>query len=243
MNTYLLLDVGNTRTKVGIADGNFNLVEVRTIQNNTLNSDSWFQKYKKCTSLVSSVKTSSIITDLISNNSNFQVLNHKLKLPFNSNYTTPNTLGSDRIAAIAGAIDLFPKTDCLVVDAGTCITYDWVTRKNIHLGGNISPGLQMRLQSMHQFTSQLPLVDLKKEKIKNHIGTSTYEAIANGSVFGIINEIKSYLNPLAKTDKLKLILTGGDAQYLAEYLEKPTFVEPNLVLKGLCKIMELNAKT
>ncbi len=165
-------------------------------------------------------------------------LTHETALPFQNLYATPKTLGKDRLAAVAGAHSLYGSSHCLVVDAGTCIKYDLMMADGRYLGGNIAPGLQMRIEAMHHFTARLPVVRL--DLPSSYIGTSTETALQNGSVRAALLEIEGFYR-LFQTDcpNLKVILTGGDAAFLIEHLGIENLVlQPDLVLFGLQHILD-----
>ncbi len=168
------------------------------------------------------------------------LLDHTLNFPFKINYHTPETLGRDRIAGIAGAWKLFKKENTLVGDLGTCNTYDFITKTGKYIGGNIAPGLNMRLVAMDKFTDKLPYV----EPISNDhlMGLSTTEALQNGAVKGIILEIEGYIKHLkSEFGPINVILTGGDSAFFAKHFKKKIFAEPNLVLIGLNQILKNNS--
>ncbi len=153
-------------------------------------------------------------------------------------YKTPVTLGLDRWAAILGANGLHPTNASLVVDAGTCITYDVLSSSKEYFGGSISPGIEMRFKAVHEFTGRLPLVEWDaNEAIVD--GTDTQSAIKNGILQGIINEIEGFIALNNKKESaLKVIITGGDANFLYKQLQNSIFApqiikDPYLVLKGL----------
>jgi len=140
---------------------------------------------------------------------------------------------------VAGAVKLFPKKSCLVADLGTCITYDFIDKSKKYLGGNIAPGMMMRLQAMDYFTDKLPMV--KPVLNTELLGLSTTEALQNGAIQGIILEIRGYEKTLSKKFGLiNVILTGGDASFFAKHFKKRIFAEPNLVLTGLNEILAKN---
>ncbi|MEL7252015.1 MAG: type III pantothenate kinase [Bacteroidota bacterium] len=168
-------------------------------------------------------------------------LDQKLPLPFVNAYETPATLGKDRLAAAAGAQYWYPGKHCLIVDAGTCITLDLLRSDAVYLGGNIAPGVRMRLRAMHEQTARLPLVEPKgTPKIW---GTTTETALQNGAGLGAALEIEALATRLQQrwTD-LQVVLTGGDAAFLANSLECKIFVHSNLVLWGLNKILTYNVE-
>jgi type III pantothenate kinase len=151
-------------------------------------------------------------------------------------YTTPKTLGVDRIAAVCGALQLFPQRDCLVIDTGTCITYEFLDRNARYHGGSISPGIAMRFEAMHRFTSRLPLV--KPEINVPLVGDSTESAMQSGVIQGVRAEVEGIIQKY--TDQypdLKVIICGGDVRFFENHLKQTVFVAPDLVLIGLNLIL------
>jgi len=167
-----------------------------------------------------------------------QVLNYQTSLPIDLAYKTPETLGADRIAAAVGAFELFPKTNSLVIDLGTCITMDLVTLDGIFKGGIISPGLHMRMKSMAQFTENLPdISSLWQDLPQNTLGKSTYECLLAGAYGGIVNEIKGVLDHLSKDfTSINVILTGGDAVHFESKVKAHIFAGSKIVLTGLYRV-------
>ncbi len=167
-------------------------------------------------------------------------MSHKLALPLSLAYKTPETLGVDRIAAAVGAGVLFPDYAMLVIDAGTAITFDFVEPNGVFAGGNISPGIAMRLKSLHHFTANLPLVSINNSVPE--IGSTTYEAIAAGVRNSVLFEIEEYISRWCNISRQhKVIVTGGDADFLVNSIKSSIFVNSNLVAIGLKRILELNA--
>lgn len=170
-------------------------------------------------------------------------LTAELPLPFINTYTTPHTLGKDRLAAVAGAQAFFPSSACVVVDCGTCIKYEVLHADGRYLGGNISPGLQMRTRAMHTFTARLPEVPLHfPEAI---IGNSTTTALQNGAFGGAVLEILGFVARFESilSSEVQVILTGGDAIGIQPHLLLPRLtVEPYLTLIGLNHILIHNQK-
>ena len=171
------------------------------------------------------------------------------RLPFVSRYTTMDTLGQDRIAVVAAGVGRVTPTapasapnlppgvpPKLIVDAGTCITLDLVDATGTYLGGNISPGLRMRLRAMHEFTARLPLP--RSTVVQGAVGISTEGALLHGGRLGAVYEIEGLYRRLSgEHADLRLWLTGGDAAWLADHLSVPFFHYPNLVLEGLHQIL------
>ncbi len=162
-------------------------------------------------------------------------LDRKRTLPFASDYLSPETLGQDRIAVVAGTKGLF-KTACLVVDAGSCLTLDLVEADGRYRGGNISPGVNMRLRAMHEGTARLPLV--LPSGIREHLGLSTETALRHGGLLGVVYETEGLFQRLRERyPDLQLVLTGGDAPLLLPHFSISVHHSPQLVLYGLNQIL------
>ena len=168
------------------------------------------------------------------------VLSDNTPLPFKLRYESPDTLGTDRLAAVAGAYSMFSSNNVLVIDAGTAVTYDMLGSDNVYIGGNISPGLDMRFRALNEFTGRLPLVS-KGDSFSN-LGVNTIDAIRSGVQAGLIFEINEYIRTLnIKYNDLKIIITGGDGKFLAGKVESAPILAPDLVLDGLNYILDYNA--
>jgi type III pantothenate kinase len=239
----LIIDVGNTRTKVALMDDDL-IVDKHVLDRLTID-------------ILESIKSTNTIEAVIISNVNsataisfveyikswkilFIQLSHETPLPIVNTYKTPETLGKDRLAAVVAANHLFPNSNCLIIDAGTCITYDFINENNYYLGGSISPGLEMRYKAMHQFTASLPL--LNKQRLNTFVGYNTETAMHTGVEAGLAFEIQGFINKyIHKFGQIKVIMAGGDAEYLASMLKNSIFVSPDLVLIGLYKILTYNA--
>ena len=236
----LVVDIGNSRIKIAIFNGkklihsqsgkSFLVKDLRSLE----------KKYAFKQSIMSSVRSKQpYFVQYLFRNYDLLVLDHKTKTGLKNHYKTPKTLGKDRLAASVGAANMFRNKNVLVIDLGTCIKYDFVSKEGVYEGGNIAPGLYMRLEAMHKFTSQLPLV--KPKWNEDMLGKSTKEALQNGAVRGILFEITDFIKTLTKKKgRIHVILTGGDADFFARTLESKIFVDPNLVLKGLNDILLYN---
>jgi type III pantothenate kinase len=167
------------------------------------------------------------------------VLDSETKLPFKNSYKTPKTLGVDRLALVSGAVKLFPHKNALIIDAGTCITFDFISNENTYLGGAISPGIRMRYKSLNNLTANLPLLDTKLPE--DILGDTTDNAIHSGVIFGVLNEIEGAINHyMHKYSDLTVILTGGDANFLSKQLKSSIFANSNFLLQGLNHILQFN---
>ena len=180
------------------------------------------------------------VLDFLHKRNHSYLLSHESKMPISIEYKTPATLGRDRIAAVLGAYYLYPNKNVLIVDAGTCITYEWLTAEGKYLGGNIAPGLRMRLTAMHDYTAKLPLVPLEGKPTL--IGQSTASALFNGAVMGTICEIETFIGRTKKElgNSYRVVLTGGDATYLKEELKVKNKIHTDLVHLGLCELIRYN---
>jgi pantothenate kinase, type III len=240
----LIFDIGNSSTKVALFDG---LKKVKSLRTKHFHCD----ELQKIISpleknieraIVSTVRdTPDFIIDLATLNISYvHILSHKSKLPFKNEYQTPETLGPDRIAAVAGAYLHFPGKKILIIDAGSAITYDFLSGKS-YKGGNISPGISMRFKALNKFTGKLPLASTT-EKFYSP-GRNTIEAITAGVINGIVYEINEYIRTFKKKHAgIKVVLTGGDSGYLKERLNYKVTYLPEIVIDGLNFILEYNAK-
>jgi type III pantothenate kinase len=238
----LIFDIGNTSTKVAIFDGREKIISLRTKIFSCEKLEKTLGKYELNKAILSTVRnTPDFVIDLATRGIPYvHILSHKSKLPFKNEYETPQTLGPDRVAAIAGAYLAFPGKKVLIIDAGSAVTYDFLSGK-IYKGGNISPGLSMRFRALHRFTGKLPLASTT-EKFSS-LGKNTIEAITAGVINGLIYEINEYIRTfLTRHVDLKVIVTGGDSGYLKNRINYKVTYMPDIVLDGLNYILEYNAK-
>lgn len=238
----LIIDVGNSYIKLAVFKGD-TLLEKESVNPSfflkTINKLD--QKYSKIdNAIVASVGRLDVL-DLkaLKKRFNLFVLDIDSKLPFKNLYATPKTLGIDRVALVCGSVAQFPDKNVLIIDAGTCITYDFINYKNNYHGGAISPGISLRYKSLNAYTANLPLLEIK---VPNQlIGDSTENAIHSGVINGVVNEIDGVIN--AYEDKyrdLTVILTGGDAKFLSKQLKSSIFANSNFLLEGLNYILHFN---
>ena len=170
-------------------------------------------------------------------------MSHTTALPFTLEYQSPDTLGKDRIAAVAGAQAQFPNQNTLVIDAGTCVTYDFLTAEGVYLGGAISPGVQLRLRAMNHYTNKLPLLNWDGIKRPQSVGNTTINSMLSGAVNGLVLEMRGFVERYEKQYKaLKIVITGGDSNFFVKELKNGIFADPNLVLKGLNEILIYNGE-
>ncbi|WP_284652795.1 type III pantothenate kinase [Flavobacterium terrisoli] len=240
----LAIDVGNTRIKAAVFEGN-TLFEVITFDKKELieKVEFIFLQYSKIKSIVVASVGNLEKNDFLSFEKRAVVffISYESRFPFDNLYTTPKTLGIDRLVLATGAVLQYPNQNRLVIDAGTCITYDFIDEDNRYLGGAISPGIRLRYESLHQFTAKLPL--LTKAYPEYVIGNSTEESIHSGVVNGITLEIDGFINQYkAQYAKFIIILTGGDSEFLAKRLKNTIFANSNFLLESLNQTFQYNQK-
>ncbi len=225
MARMLTVDIGNTRSKVAIFENNV------LIDFCIFNQISELQTYLQEAALP-------VMACSVSHKPQFaglQVtwLQPNMELPFQIDVVNPSQIGPDRLAAVAGALRLFPHKEILIIDAGTCITYEYVSAKGVYWGGAISPGLRLRYQSMHDHTAALPLLS-GVEEFPLRQGRDTESAMHSGVMFGFRAELEERISDFQRKNEDSVVLiTGGDAQILAKPLKTGIFVEPMLLHLGL----------
>lgn len=231
----LCIDIGNTNIKVGHFQDDA-LVRVDRLKNERA-----VYKLVKATRpehvLVSSVnKKRKKVHQFLTRYTKVYVMDHQTALPIQIDYNTPQTLGLDRLAAAVGAAHKFPNRTCLVIDIGTCITYDLIDQSGIYHGGGISPGIEMRLKSMHKYTSGLPLVGMDEKAPL--VGTSTKSCLQSGAVQGALAEVEGIIYRYGQFyENLTIILCGGGAKFFESKINGHIFANPDLVLIGQNQIL------
>lgn len=240
---YLTIDIGNTRTKAAVFDTSGELIHATIIDYDnavaSLNELIGRSNIQHC--IYSATGKMTWNASVLQITGRLIELTHETPLPIKIIYTTPHTLGRDRIAAACGAQFILPEKNCLIIDAGTCITMDVLLKTGIYLGGNIAPGLSMRLKAMHEYTAKLPLVEINWPN--QPFGDSTSHALQNGACLGALMEIEGMLSRAKDAfGEVSVVMTGGDAAFLATKMESQIFVEPELVVKGLFKILAFNVQ-
>jgi type III pantothenate kinase len=241
----LVIDIGNTRAKLALFKG-VDLIEKNIILEEELTlgyAKLFFQKNKIENSILaaSGIVEKSLL-DFLQAQSNFILLSDQTPIPITNAYGTPKTLGKDRLASAVAAHYLFPEKNCLIIDCGTCTTYNFIDEKGIFLGGNITPGLKMRLEAMHTLTAKLPLVELEKNDIAL-VGNDTKTALLSGAQLGALYEIEGFIDAyVQRFGKIRTLLTGGNADFFVNRLKNQIFADSNLVLVGLNVILKYNFK-
>ena len=239
MNT-LCFDFGNTRLKVAFFQ-DAKLAEVIVLKNDDIETiESLAKQFEPQKTILSSVIDHNPgIERLLASKTKFHKLSYLSKLPFSTAVGKPETIGADRLALSAAAVYFFPKQHNLVIGMGSCITYNFINADHEFLGGGISPGMEMRMKSLNQFTAKLPIV--KPDGNVPLIGYDTVTNILSGVVMGMANEIDGFIYAYKERfGNFNVHLTGGDLVYLASHLKNQIFADPELIFKGLYAISEVN---
>ena len=238
----LVIDIGNSRVKLFLFKND--KITFRDICNhNEFIKSLQTLPYKKEIINVISSTVSTNYDDIIEINfkdSNyFKLSNKNLKLPFRNNYKTLNSLGQDRLALVSSAVFNYPNSNTLIIDVGTCITYDFVDSKNVYYGGAISPGINLRYSSLNEHTSNLPL--LKFKEIDTLIGTNTEDSIHSGVYNGVIAEINDHIEKLySNYIALNVVVTGGSSKFLLNRIKNAIFADQDFLAIGLNYIINYN---
>lgn len=236
----LCFDFGNTRLKYAVF-GN------REMQYENVLADASPESIQELVQLVQPDKSilSSVIDHdkkieaVLSAGSRFHLLNNTTRLPFTTPVSKPETIGADRLAICAAAVEFFPGKHNLIIGLGTCITYNFVNKENQFLGGGISPGMEIRLKSLRDYTAKLPLV--KADWNFPLVGYDTRTNITSGVILGMAKEIDGIIDAYSERyGNFNVLLTGGDSAYFAQLLKNKIFADPHLIYKGLYAISEYN---
>ena len=240
----LIIDVGNTYSKIAVFSKGKLLIKKSELHKNTVDvANNLLDRYKSIDKgIISSVgrlkkKDFSALKKRIP----IMVLDHTTKLPYKNDYKTPKTLGVDRIALVSASVEKYPDNNVLIIDAGTCVTFDFITDENVYLGGAISPGIRLRYKTLNNLTANLPLLDTKAPS--HFIGKSTAQSMHSGVVNGILYEIDGVIQQYHENyQHLTVILTGGDTKFLSKRLKSSIFANSNFLLDGLNYLLEFNTK-
>ena len=239
----LVIDVGNTLVKIAVFDRS-QIISIKSyddinedIVNDFLNE---FPGVKAC--IIGSVRDlSADFKSLFTEKIHCLFLGPETPLPIKHEYATLETLGADRIAAVVAANKGYPGKNLLVIEAGTCITYDFINAKGVYYGGSISPGIGLRFAALHNFTDKLPLIEPVKDPVL--VGNSTESSIQSGVINGIKAELQGIISSYENNYKnLTIIISGGNLDYFDKNLKNNIFAVPNIVLTGLNTILEFNDK-
>ena len=238
----LIIDIGNTCVKLVCFNDGKVVEEQRTDKDDAVALQLFCSRYPFSRGICSSVSDISEEYSAALSSLPFSMMEFKsgiTRVPIINKYNTPLTLGSDRLAAVVGANWLQPGRDVLVIDIGTCVTFDFINSIGEYLGGNISPGPTMRLKALNHFTARLPFVERRGDT--PDFGTDTTTAIRSGVMNGIKYEIEGYIHSfLAKYPQLFVYLTGGVHLNLQFSENLSIFADDFIVPKGLNRILEYN---
>ena len=240
MQTTLCFDFGNTRLKCAVFEDR-DFKEERVLDNNGNDAiQELIDQYKPDKSILSSViNHPPEIEALLAKHTRFHKLGHNSRLPLTTPVGKPETIGADRLAICAAAVDLFPHKHNLAIGLGTCITYNYINNSHEFLGGSISPGMNMRFRAMHEQTALLPLI--KAESNFPLVGFDTKTNLLSGVILGMAKEIDGIIEAYSlKFNNFNVLLTGGDMGFFVPHLKNKIFADPYLIYKGLYAISEYN---
>jgi type III pantothenate kinase len=236
----LCFDFGNTRLKCAVFNAQ-QMEELLVLENDHPDTGrSLLEKYAPQKVILSSVINHDPgFEAAISEGVHYHKLGHTSQLPFTIPVGKPETVGADRLALCAAATFFHPQKNNLIIALGSCITYNFINQQHQFMGGGISPGMELRLKSLNQFTAKLPLVN--PEPVVPLIGYDTKTNILSGTILGMANEIDGMVAAYsAKFGNFNAVLTGGDSSYFAPHLKSKIFADPNFIYKGLYAICEYN---
>ena len=236
----LCIDFGNTRLKAGLFENDLLTEEINIKKDNIETISGILEKYNPHKSILSSViNHDESIEELLNEKTSFHKLSSDTKINFSISVGKPESIGADRLALIAAAVHFFPGKNNLIIGLGSCITYNFVNQESQFLGGAISPGMDMRFKSMHEYTAKLPLVS--SDWNFPLIGYDTKTNLQSGVIVGITSEIEGFIEKYSsKYSNFNVVLTGGNAGYFASQLKSRIFADANFLFKGLYALSELN---
>ena len=238
----LIIDVGNSWVKLAVYNDkqivHHKAIAIKELKHEVLKALRAYPKIEY--SILSAVTPVEYeIIETLKKHTECHVLHNDSRIPFKNKYGTPDTLGLDRMALMAAASEAYPNTNVLVIDAGSCITYDFLSTRDEYLGGAISPGITMRYNALHTFTANLPSLEISEPG--EIIGNTTEKSIHSGVINGVIEEIDGIIDRYNEEHRrLTVVLTGGDSPFLSKRLKNTIFAHSNFLLEGLNYLLELN---
>ena len=240
MKKTLCFDFGNTRLKCGVFQEEVFIEEIELPDDSILTIEKLLQQYQPQNTILSSViKHNEGIEAVLSEKTNFHKLSHLTNVNFTTPVGKPESIGADRLALVAAAVHYYPGKNNLVIGLGSCITYNFINQYHQFIGGAISPGMEMRFKTMHDYTALLPLV--QKDWNFPVIGYDTKTNLQSGVIAGITYEIDGFIDYYGdKYGNFNVVLTGGDSAYFAGQLKNKIFADLNFLFKGLYAISEVN---
>lgn len=237
----LVFDIGNTCTKVALFDG-ARMVDCSSIDRELMPANAveayvatLHRHYTVDSAIASVVGAMPDWETILPKGMEIRLFDARTALPFKVDYKTPHTLGADRLAAVLGARNRYPGEALAVIDAGTCITLDYLDREDTYRGGVIMPGIGMHLRAMNSFTARLPLLcfDYTEAPV---MGQSTEECMLSGAVSSTLFALDGYINHLKDQSQVRVILTGGDGLWIKEHLKNACEYQSNLLMEGLASV-------
>ena len=243
--TTLCLDFGNTRQKAAIFYKDVIIEEFYLADINVQTIEDVLLKYKPHRSILSSViHHDEVLERLLTDKTNFHKITQTTRIPFTIPVNKKETIGTDRLALMAAAVYYFPSKNNLVIALGSCITYNFVNQYNQFLGGSISPGMDMRFRSMHEYTAKLPLLQHNyTDNVIPLVGYDTRTNLLSGVIIGMCCEIDGIISKYAERyTNFNVVLTGGNSAYFASQLKYKIFADSNFLFKGLYVLSELNCQ-
>lgn len=238
--TTLCFDFGNTRLKYAVFENQQQVAAAVLPTDELAAVEALLQQYQPQKSILSSViNHNPAIEPLLQQRTKFHLLNHQTQLPFTTPVGKPETIGADRLALCAAAVQLTPGKNNLIIALGTCITYNFLNKYHEFLGGGISPGMDMRFKTLQTFTAKLPLI--KEDWNFPLIGYDTRTNILSGVILGMAKEIDGFIDAYEERyGNFNVLLTGGNCAYFVPHLKNQIFADPDLLFKGLYAISEYN---
>ena len=238
----LILDFGNTYKKMAVMSGGeivYLTAQTHIGLEEIVEIEAKFDiKNAVLSSVVGGTET---IEQYLNGKHKFLKISEETKIPIQNAYKSKNTLGSDRLACAVAAYELFPNENVLILQLGTCLTSDFITKEGVYLGGSISSGMKMRFQALHHFSDKLPLINY--QNFHSVLGKSTEESILAGVICGIIAECNYIIDCYKERyDSVKIILTGGDAKTFENTIKNEIFALDNFVIHGLNAILRYNVE-
>ena len=238
--TTLCFDFGNTRLKAAVFIKDELKEELFLTDDKEETIELLLQKYQPAKSILSSViNHNEAIEGLLASKSTFHKISHLTNIDFTTPVGKPETIGADRLALMSAAVHFYPQKNNLVIGLGSCITYNFINQYQQFLGGSITPGMDMRFKSMHDYTAKLPIATADWNFPL--IGYDTKTNLQSGVILGIINEIEGFIQKYSeKFNNFNVVLTGGNSTYFASQLKYKIFADHHFLFKGLYALSEIN---
>ncbi len=238
--TTLCFDFGNTRLKAAVFIKDELKEELFLTDDKEDTIELLLQKYQPAKTILSSViNHNEAIEGLLASKSLFHKISHLTNIDFTTPVGKPETIGADRLALMSAAVHFYPQKNNLVIGLGSCITYNFINQYHQFLGGSITPGMDMRFKSMHDYTAKLPIASADWNFPL--IGYDTKTNLQSGVIVGIINEIEGFIQKYSeKFNNFNVVLTGGNSTYFASQLKYKIFADHHFLFKGLYALSEIN---